>query len=85
MTRQRLVEGYVRARKRYLGRRVAAQREGHGRFTTEVAGVAGGGHGTGPGRPRKITEASKAEFRVGPSISFLSLEAANPCPTQLRN
>lgn len=56
---QRFVEGYVRERRRYLDRRVSAQREGHGGFKREDgAGVAGGR------RQQRVTEASKAEFRV---------------------
>lgn len=58
---QRFVEGYVRERKRYLNRRVSAQREGHAGFKREE-GTAGGGGG---GRSKKaVTDAEKAEFVV---------------------
>lgn len=52
------MEGYVRERRRYLDRRVSAQREGHGGFKREEGGGAGGR------RQQRVTEASKADFRV---------------------
>lgn len=65
---QRFVEGYVWQRRRYLGRRVSAQREGHGGFSCTSAEMgSGGGAGGGRGGAKKtqgVTDASRAEFRV---------------------
>lgn len=60
---QRFVEGYVRERRRYLNRRVAAQRDGHGSFKREEVPVGPGGR-----RPRKVVEAAKAEFSVSGAV-----------------
>lgn len=59
---QQFVEGYVRERRRYLSRRVSAQREGHGGFHREEAPVGPGGRAS-----TKVTEAEKAEFSVSSS------------------
>lgn len=55
----------MRERRRYLKRRVTAQREGHAGFQAEgTAGGGGVGNGSWGARRPKVTEATKAEFRV---------------------
>lgn len=69
---QKFVEGYVRERRRYLSRRVSAQREGHGGFQREKASAGPGG------RPsKKVTEIEKAEFSV--SFRFVAPLRAREC------
>lgn len=49
----------MRERRRYLSRRVSAQREGHGGFQREKAPAGPGGRAS-----NRVTEAEKAEFSV---------------------
>ncbi|CAM9410995.1 unnamed protein product [Ectocarpus fasciculatus] len=54
---QEFVEGYVQERRRYLSRRVSAQRDGHGGFQREEVPTGPGGRWS-----KKAMEAKKAEF-----------------------
>ncbi|CAN0150102.1 unnamed protein product [Scytosiphon promiscuus] len=58
LDQESFVDGYVRERKRYLNRRVSAQREGHAGFKRE-GGTAGGWGGRSL---KAVTDAKKAEF-----------------------
>eukprot|EP00903_Cladosiphon_okamuranus_P008297 g7983.t1 len=75
---KKFVEGYVRERRRYLSRRVSAQREGHGGFQREKVPTGSNG------RPsKKVTEAEKAEFseavaRTKIVLKLLEIKAAAP-------
>lgn len=55
-------------RRRYLSRRVAAQREGHGGFYREGGGFPGTGVAGLEKSAAKATEARLAEFRVRTDI-----------------
>lgn len=68
---QKFVEGYVRERRRYLKRRVEAQREGHGGFHRAGTKSSAGGVSRGSGQQCKAAEASKAEFKVRARASNL--------------
>lgn len=59
---QKFVEGYVEERRCYLDRRVAAQRQGLGKFHTDAN--AGGASGKCIGASSKKKEEVKAEFKV---------------------